>query len=157
MGGNALVLSIRDDKSNPSKGLRESEAYEGESTAAALLHLEVYNPAANTPSPADGTLGVFMPLLGWSKGDDGILHNVYLGKTPELTQADLVSSNSPVAMYYHVAGLEPGVTYYWRVDEVDIAGKVTAGPVWSFVAQDVRGLLPHPGERRRGCLRDARP
>jgi hypothetical protein len=99
---------------------------------------------ASEPSPADGEVGVFMPLLSWTKGDEAFFHNVYLGKTPELTEADLVSSNMPVTMYYHVAGLEPGATYYWRVDEADIAGKVTTGSVWSFVAQDVKAYYPTP-------------
>ncbi len=141
VAGNALVLSFADDKSNPSKGIRCAAARQA---AGPLLHIEVFNAAANTPSPADGALGVFMALLSWSKGDTGILHSVYLGKTPELTQADLVASNLPVTMYYHVAGLEPGVTYYWRVDETDAAGKVTTGPVWSFVAQDVKAYYPAP-------------
>ncbi|MCL5279010.1 MAG: hypothetical protein M1376_03785 [Planctomycetes bacterium] len=141
VGGNALVLTFSDDKSNPSKGIRGAVARQG---SGPLLHIEVFNAAANTPSPADGTVGVFMPLLSWSKGDTGILHSVYLGKTPELTQADLVSPNLPVTMYYHVAGLEPGATYYWRVDEADVAGAVTTGPVWSFVAQDVKAYYPTP-------------
>jgi hypothetical protein len=144
VSGNALVLSFSDDASNPSKGIRCADAVESGANVAPVLHIEVYNAAANTPSPADGALGVFMPLLSWSKGDDGILHSVYLGKTPELTAADLVSPNLPVTMYYHVLGLEPGVTYYWRVDETDAAGKVTTGPVWSFVAQDVKAYYPTP-------------
>ncbi len=144
VGGNALVLSFSDDASNPSKGIRCADAVESGANVAPVLHIEVFNPAANTPSPADGALGVFMPLLSWSKGDDAVLHNVYFGKTPDLTQASLVSPNLPVTMYYNVAGLEPGVTYYWRVDEVDAAGKVTTGPVWSFVAQDVKAYVPTP-------------
>jgi hypothetical protein len=43
--GNALVLIFRDDKDNPSTGLREAEAVEGEATAAPLLHIE-YTEAA---------------------------------------------------------------------------------------------------------------
>jgi hypothetical protein len=144
VGGNALVLTFSDDKSNPSTGIRCADAQESGANVAPVLHIEVYNAAANTPSPADGAVGVFMPLLSWSKGDDGILHNVYLGKAADLTQADLVSPNLPVTMYYHVAGLEPGATYYWRVDEVDATGKVTTGPVWSFVTQDVKAYYPTP-------------
>jgi hypothetical protein len=144
VSGNALVLIFSDDKSNPSKGVRCADAAESGTNVAPLLHVEVFTAAANTPSPADGAVGVFMPLLGWNKGDSGVLHNVYLGKQPELTQADLVSPNLPVTMYYHVAGLEPGATYYWRVDELDAAGKVTTGPVWSFVAQDVKAYYPTP-------------
>jgi hypothetical protein len=144
VGGNALVLIISDDKSNASTGVRCAEAQESGASIAPLLHIEVYNAAANTPAPADGAVGVFMPLLSWSKGDDGVLHSVYLGKTADLTQADLVSPNLPVTMYYHIAGLEPGATYYWRVDETDATGKITTGPVWSFVTQDVKAYYPTP-------------
>jgi hypothetical protein len=149
-GGNALVIIISDDKSNPSKATRAAAAYEDQASngfhadTPALLHIEALQPAANTPSPKDGTVGVVFPLFSWSKGDSALLHNVYLGKTPDLTQANLVSPNLPVTMYYHVAGLEPGATYYWRVDEVDVAGKVTTGPVWSFIAQAETAYYPTP-------------
>ncbi|MCF7976399.1 MAG: hypothetical protein K9N55_21455 [Phycisphaerae bacterium] len=42
--GNAIVLIIRDDKDNPSTGLREAESFEGEAGAAALLHLDYAIP-----------------------------------------------------------------------------------------------------------------
>ncbi len=142
VSGNALVLIIRDDKSNPSKGVRCADAVEDGNPP--VLHIEVFNPAAYAPTPADGMIGVFMPLLNWTKGDGAIFHNVYLGKTPDLTEANLVSGNSPVTMYYHVAGLDAGGTYYWRVDEIDAAGKVTTGPVWSFVMQAQTAYYPTP-------------
>jgi hypothetical protein len=135
--GNALVLVLRDDKSKPSAGLRCA-------AKGPVMHLEVFNPTGYAPSPTDGAIGVFMPLLSWTKGDDAILHNVYLGKTADLTPANAVASNFPVTMYYHVQGLDPGAQYYWRVDEVDMAGKVTTGPVWSFVMQGVTAYHPAP-------------
>jgi len=41
-------------------------------------------------------------------------------------------------MYFHIPGLTPGATYYWRVDEVNDAQTpgVYAGPVWSFRTQE---------------------
>jgi hypothetical protein len=139
VGGNAMVLVLRDDKSKPSTGLRCA-------AKGPVMHLEVFNPTAYAPNPADGTVGVFMPLLSWTKGDGAVFHNVYLGKTPDLTQANLVAQNSYATMYYHVAGLDPGVQYYWRVDEVDIAGKVTTGFVWTFVMQAVTAYYPTPAD-----------
>ncbi|MCU0914144.1 MAG: hypothetical protein MUC88_06235 [Planctomycetes bacterium] len=144
VAGNALMIAVRDDKSAPSTGLRCVEAYDGEPTAAPLLHLEVFNPTAHTPNPADGTLGVFMPLFTWMAGDGAMFHSVYLGKTPELTEADCVAKNQYPTMYYHVLGLEPGVQYYWRVDETDVTGKITTGPVWTFVAQADTAYYPTP-------------
>jgi len=39
--GNAIVLILRDDKDNPSTGLREAESYSGEAAAAPLLHIDL--------------------------------------------------------------------------------------------------------------------
>ncbi|MCL5282262.1 MAG: PA14 domain-containing protein [Planctomycetes bacterium] len=151
-GGNALVLILSDDKSNPSKGIRCADAIEDGATNGPLLHVEVFDPAASAPSPADGAIGVIMPLLGWTKGDGAIFHNVYFGTTPDLTAASLVAPNQPFTMYYHVAGLEAGVTYYWRVDEVDAAGKVTAGAVWKFTSEPLKTYAPVPADAAAGLL-----
>jgi hypothetical protein len=142
VGGNALVLIFRDDKGNPSKGVRCADAVEDGNPP--LLHIEVFTATAYAPTPADGAVGVFLPLLTWTKGDNAIFHNVYLGKTPDLTEADLVLSQSPVPMYYHTPGLEPGGQFYWRVDEVDMTGKVIPGYVWSFVMQAETAYYPSP-------------
>ncbi len=144
VSGNYILLTVRDDKTNPSKGTRGAEAYEGEATGAALLHIEVFDPAASAPSPVDGAVGVTMPLLNWTKGDGAILHNVYFGTTPDLTAANLVAPNQPFAMYFHVPGLEAGVTYYWRVDEIDATNKVTTGQVWSFTSEPIAAYAPKP-------------
>ena len=42
--GNALALAIRDDKDNPSTGLRCVESVDGEASAAPRLHIEVLIP-----------------------------------------------------------------------------------------------------------------
>jgi hypothetical protein len=42
--GNALVIILRDDKDNPSTGLRCVQSYNGSTTAAPLLHLEILIP-----------------------------------------------------------------------------------------------------------------
>jgi regulation of enolase protein 1 (concanavalin A-like superfamily) len=142
--GNALLILIRDDKSAASTGLRCVEAVEGEPSAAALLHLEVFSPFAFAPNPANGATGVTMALMSWTKGDGAIFHNVYFGTTPELTEANLVAKNQPFAMYYHVPGLQPGNTYYWRVDEVDATGAISVGPVWSFSSPSQKAFDPSP-------------
>ncbi len=144
VSGNYILLTVRDDKSNPSKGTRGAEAYEGEATGAALLHIELFDPAASAPNPANGAMGVTTPLFNWNKGDGAILHNVYFGTTPDLTAANLVAPNQPFAMYFHVPGLEAGVTYYWRVDEVDATGNVTTGAVWSFTSEPIAAYAPKP-------------
>jgi hypothetical protein len=103
---------------------------------------------AQAPDPANGALGVAMPLLRWSKGETAMLHNLYLGTSPDLTDADLKVSRQPLTMYYHVQGLEPGATYYWRVDEIEKDGvTIHTGSVWSFVAQALTAYIP---PRRQG-------
>jgi hypothetical protein len=103
---------------------------------------------AEKPIPADGTIGVAMPLLQWSKGDTAALHSLYLGTSPSLTDADLKSARSPMTMYYHIPGFQPGTTYYWRVDEIEKDGvTVHTGDVWSFMTQDVTAYYPGPADK----------
>jgi len=99
---------------------------------------------AESPNPADGAVGVTMPLLQWSKGDTAVFHNVYLGTTPDLTEANLVSPRLPFTMYYHAVGLQPGVTYYWRVDEVEASGAIQTGNVWRFTSAPSTAYAPSP-------------
>jgi hypothetical protein len=106
----------------------------------------VYGKAEN-PSPADGALAVMMPLLQWGAGDNAQFHSVYIGTSPELTEANLVSSRQILTMLYYVQGLQPGTTYYWRVDEIEKDGvTVHVGDVWSFVAQGLTAYYPDPAD-----------
>ncbi len=103
--------------------------------------------AAKNPDPKNGAVGVTMPLLKWTKGDAALFHNVYLGTTPDLAEANLVAARQPFEMYYHIAGFKPGVTYYWRVDEIEMDGvTIHTGNVWSFVVQDLAAYYPGPAD-----------
>jgi len=102
---------------------------------------------AGSPEPADGAVGVNAPLLSWKPGGFGLFHDVYLGTTPDLTAANLVASHQLFTLYYHVAGLTPGATYYWRIDEIEADGTVRTGDVWSFVAQDIKAYHPGPADK----------
>ncbi len=101
---------------------------------------------AQSPDPANGALAVVMPLLQWKPGLDALLHSVYVGTSPELTEANLAAARQPLTMLYYVQGLKPGTTYYWRVDEVDAAGTVRTGNLWTFVAQDLVAYHPTPAD-----------
>jgi hypothetical protein len=114
-------------------------------TAAEVKALVPPQLKARKPNPADKALGVTMPLLQWTAGDTAIFHNVYLGTSPNLTEADLAAPRQPFTMYYATAGLQPGTTYYWRVDEIEADGTtIHTGDVWSFLAQDVKAYYPTP-------------
>jgi len=96
---------------------------------------------AQNPSPADGATGVLAAFLTWTKGGSAQFHDVYFGTDPNPP----FISRTPMAMYYHVAGLTPGTTYYWRIDEVEIDGKtIYTGPIWSFVSAPLAAFGPAP-------------
>jgi len=101
---------------------------------------------AMKPDPADGATGVAMPLVRWTAGDTAMFHKVLLGTTPDLTEADVVAAQHPMTMYYSPAGLEPGLTYYWRVDEIEADGTTHIGDVWSFRAAQKTAYDPMPGD-----------
>ena len=102
---------------------------------------------AKDPEPADGAVGVTTPLMRWEAGYKGAFHEVYLGTTPDLGPDDLVRPRQALKMYWHAAGLEPGTTYYWRVDEVEAdMTTVNTGMVWSFTMQALTAYLPDPAD-----------
>ena len=104
------------------------------------------------PSPADGTIGVTLPLMSWSKGDTALFHDVYFGTTPELTEAERVVTRGFPMMYWHAPGLVAGTTYYWRVDEIDSAGNVYTGNVWSFMSEPLKAYAPSPADGAQGVF-----
>jgi hypothetical protein len=104
------------------------------------------HPKAFGPSPANGAQDVGTPLFTWKPREAALWHDVYLGKDPNLTSADLVAPRSMVAMYWHVPGLTPGVTYYWQVDEIDADETVHTGDVWSFFFSPKEAWQPGPAD-----------
>ena len=102
---------------------------------------------ASNPNPADGAENVAAPLFLWTPGSTAVFHDVYLGKTSELGPANLVGSRQRLPMLYYVAGLEPGVTYYWRVDEIEKDGiTIITGEVWTFTTLALTAHNPDPAD-----------
>ena len=86
---------------------------------------------ATEPKPADGAVvGAGAKVeLKWTAGANAATHRVYFGANiDELSLLDEVQNNS----YDKLPAPEKGVTYYWRIDEVQPDGSVIAGDVWSF-------------------------
>jgi hypothetical protein len=97
---------------------------------------------AQNPNPANGAIGVGVPLLQWTVGATAMWHDVYFGTT---NPPPLVSSRQLFYVFYYVPGLTPGATYYWKVNEIEVDGvTIHEGPVWSFVAQAVTAYYPSP-------------
>lgn len=129
----------------------EVRVYERAFSAADIKELFEFVPVprlnAWEPDPADGAIGVMTPLLQWKAGVTATLHRVYVGTSPELGEADLAGPPMSLAMLWYATGLEPGVTYYWRVDEVE--GDMTTvhtGDVWSFTAAPATAYAPAPAD-----------
>jgi len=98
---------------------------------------------ATAPQPASGATEISSPLFQWTAGANAMMHEVYMGTNPNLGAADFMGP-WPTNMYFHIAGLTPGATYYWRVDEVDVTGAKSPGLVWSFAVQPLEAHNPSP-------------
>ncbi len=76
-----------------------------------------------------------------------------MGTKPELGEADKAGAPMPLAMYFHVPGLTPGTTYYWRVDEIAADGTVIDGPGLELHRDAPGGALPVTGRQGRRTSR----
>ena len=94
---------------------------------------------AARPIPANGAEGVRQtPILRWTAGYEAASHQVYFGTDENA----VLSADTNSAEYkgdkdlgdekYDPGQLELATTYYWRVDEINGAGTVLTGEVWSF-------------------------
>ncbi|MHC4545441.1 MAG: LamG-like jellyroll fold domain-containing protein [Planctomycetota bacterium] len=106
-----------------------------ELTAGQLAELEATplnpKPIAVRPQPKDGAGGFITDVLelGWMPGADVTEHMVYFGTEPDaLALLEEVSGSARIM----TPALQTGVTYFWRVDEIQPDGSVAAGDVWSF-------------------------
>jgi len=104
-----------------------------------------YAPKASNPNPVDGTEDVALNVvLSWSPGADADKHDVYFGTNPDdVNNADVTDTTGiyrgrqNANNYTLSEAPNRGVTYYWRIDEVQADGKtVHKGPVWSFTVGD---------------------
>ncbi|MGE5297210.1 MAG: PA14 domain-containing protein, partial [Solirubrobacterales bacterium] len=112
---------------------------------------------ATSPEPADGARNILTPVFEWMPGITAAYHDIYFGTSPELGTADFRGRQPVVAsMYWHLPGLTPGTTYYWRIDEV-AADEVTIypGTVWSCTAAPATAYSPSPWNGLDGVSVDA--
>jgi len=92
------------------------------------------------PSPLDGALFVDPNAdLSWNEGWGARLHYIYFGENfDEVSNA--TGAASQITTTFALDTLEAGKTYYWRVDEFDVAA-THKGEVWSFTVTTGEGGL----------------
>ncbi|MBC8216966.1 MAG: LamG domain-containing protein, partial [Planctomycetes bacterium] len=125
-------------------------------------------PFASRPSPSDGALlEATWANLGWRAGDSAISHNLYFGtnfddvnESAEGTfVGNLATTNQVVGFAGFPApdGLQPGTTYYWRIDEVNDANAASPwkGDVWSFWVPPRTAYEPDPADGTSFVMTDA--
>jgi hypothetical protein len=90
------------------------------------------------PDPADGAEAVNPEgSLSWTPGFGGKLHTVYFGES--FADVDSAAGGLPQGLTTYSPGpLKMAKTYYWRIDEFDIA-ETHKGNVWSFTTEGAVG------------------
>jgi len=81
--------------------------------------------------------------LSWSPGDEAVQHDVYFGTDYAAVEAADASDTTGIYRgqqdansYTLPEGVEPGQTYYWRIDEVNTDATISTGRIWSFTVAD---------------------
>jgi len=171
--GNALVLIFSQDPANASTGVLEAEAFPDNATEnidrRATLIVDYGEPVlvAADPTPADGAVGVVDTTLQWTPGYTAVSHMIYLSTDETIDESDFLAETQ---MAIYLADLEPGTTYYWRVDEVEAEvpadwdnweieipeAVVNEGDVWSFTTMTIEAHAPTPSDGAESVSVDAK-
>ncbi|MHC4155716.1 MAG: MBL fold metallo-hydrolase, partial [Planctomycetota bacterium] len=139
-------------------GVKSGELLEDGRLALVEMDYNVTNPGMTTvwavasdptqaraPKPADGATAqlALTTAISFTPGGHAAWHDVYFGGDQDaVTNADtsdmsgVYRGRKDVAGYILPETLEWGGSYYWRIDEIDAAGTVYAGAVWSFTVAD---------------------
>lgn len=119
---------------------------------------------ASNPDPADRSIHPATWVnLGWSAGGTAISHDVYFSDNlDDVDQGtgDAFRGNQGATTFIagfvgfpYPDGLVPGVTYYWRIDEV-AADDTYRGPIWSFLVPPRTAYNPEPADGARYVPQD---
>ncbi len=114
-------------------------------------------PLAAGPDPADGvTIEQNWTGLGWQPGTWAVSHDLYFGTDYDAVEqgAEGTFIGNTTSTFQVVGfpgfpapeGLQPGTTYYWRVDEInpDNPDSPWKGIVWSFTLPPRTAYNPFP-------------
>jgi hypothetical protein len=116
-------------------------------------------PKASNPEPINGAIfDNTWASLSWRAGEDADSFDIYIGTNYENVRngtGDTFRGNQNVrffivgfAGYPYPEGLEPGTTYYWRVDEINDQHQdnPSVGDVWSFMITPSKAHNPEPAD-----------
>ncbi|MBN2312518.1 MAG: hypothetical protein JXM79_01225 [Sedimentisphaerales bacterium] len=114
-------------------------------------------PYASEPTPADGAiLESTWANLSWTPGDLAVSHDVYFGTNfddvNDGAEASFVGNTSSTFQVVGFPGfpvpdgLQPGTTYYWRVDEINNNDPDSPwkGEIWSFLVPPLTAYNADP-------------
>jgi len=113
-------------------------------------------PKARWPQPEDGAaLWENWASFSWEPGDGAASHDVYIGENfADVSEGtnDMFWKNQTELFfiagfpsYPFPDGLVPGITYFWRIDEVEADGVTKhKGDVWSFFISPKKAYAPSP-------------
>lgn len=89
---------------------------------------------ARQPNPASGATDVVPAMLSWRAGRRAAQHDVYISTDEQAVVRRTTASNAATRPSFDLDALDLGQTYYWRVDEVNLASAVAVweSDVWNF-------------------------
>jgi len=105
------------------------------------------------PKPANGAIEVTDTVVEWTPSASAVSHKVYLSKDQTIDASELVAE-TPATL--QIVVVDPGTTYYWRVDEVQPDGSTAQGDVWNFTTMSLLAHFPDPSDGRMWVRLDAK-
>ena len=161
----------RDDYDESFNGLMD-EIYIYSRTLSDNQILDLFNGIpvsfnrADNPEPANGSLHFDVwANLSWSPGDAAASHDVYFGDNFDDVNdgtGDTFQGNQSVTFivvgfpgFAFPDGLVPGMTYYWRIDEIEADGTTKhKGTVWNFTVPPKTAYDPVPADTAESVAPD---
>ena len=102
------------------------------------------SPYAFNPFPPDGAISVETDVtLSWTPGPAAQMHRVYFGDDFDSVNG-AEGATAQIEPSFTPGPLEPGKTYYWRVDEFDLSDW-HKGDVWNFTTARPTGQWAYDG------------
>ncbi|MCP4454063.1 MAG: hypothetical protein GY809_21600 [Planctomycetes bacterium] len=137
--GNAIMLFIRDDETNPSVDNRSALS------GNAVLHVPTDSDAATQPGPANGAENVPVDaMLSWWPGLDAVSHEVFMWTDTPPETIPLLANTTEVTL--DPGELQRGTTYYWQTKAIIDAHNATFSNIWSFSTPAVKATQPVPAD-----------